>query len=231
MTARGQRSPGLRHTRRGRDRRRARHGRGPWPSRASRGGGRGAGCWGSCGGRARQRAVSRVVAQVAGVAEDAEQQGGTGHDRERAVDELGEAVTVEGRVAGVSGGGDDGERGQGAGDGGGGGGGQRKPDGALLEQLGSDEVAHRGAPVVVVVVRSRKACSRSLCCWEISEAKGPAAAMARPTASLVAPWASTRSAVDSSAWMPRASSAARSAAASGVRIRTTVRPPSSSDSG
>jgi hypothetical protein len=39
--------------------------------------------------------------------------------------------------------------------------------------------------------------------------------MARPTASAVAPWASTRSGADSPARMPRASRAARSAAASG----------------
>jgi hypothetical protein len=80
-----------------------------------------------------QGAGDCLVAELAGGAEDAEQQRGTGQDRERTVDELGEAVAVEGRVAGVSGGGDDGDGGQSAGDRRGGDGDQREADGALLE--------------------------------------------------------------------------------------------------
>ena len=80
-----------------------------------------------------QGAGDRLVAELTGGAEDAEQQRGAGHDRERGVDELGEAVAVEGRVAGVAGGGDDGDGGQRAGDGGGGDGDQREAYRALLE--------------------------------------------------------------------------------------------------
>ena len=49
--------------------------------------------------------------------------------------------------------------------------------------------------------------------------------MARPTVSVAAPWASTRSGLANSDSMPWASSAARNAAACGVRMRTTGREP------
>jgi hypothetical protein len=108
----------------------------------------------------------RLVAELAGHTEDAGQQSGPGDDRVRPVDELEEAAAEKRRVAVAAGGGDDRDRGQRAGGGDGGDGEGREPDAALLAHLRSDQLVHRRAPVVVV--RWRKACSKSVCCWEIS---------------------------------------------------------------
>ena len=77
----------------------------------------------------------RLVAELAGNAEDAEQERGAGDDRVGRVDELGEAAAVKGRVAVVAGGGDECDRGEHAGGGGSGEGDRREADAALLAQL------------------------------------------------------------------------------------------------